>query len=421
MAESEKGIRILYVCPLAHWAGHQPQAVTKESSALLKAGAEVSICTFRGILDQREPQTLPHRTVVSSWTGFPIGIAARLLHIIPKGKNLAWFLEQLATIYLAVKLRKTFKYDVIYLRDGDPFIFISLVLGLVLKHYRWAINLIGVKSVRSPGSLFYRFINAPFWKPIYHRSLCQNRFTFICENRYTKDYFETYLLDGILSGRVRVVPIGVEKAAGKVPKREARQYLNLPEDKTIFLNFGALHPGKDIETVLSAIRDVTDVLLVHAGEVAPQVNLIQLVERYGLQSRLIIRDCYIPETEKPYYFAASDAIILSYKRDFWQTASMLWEAAKFRLPAIASESGELGELTEQYGIGTIFKAEDASSLKKALSAFLGYSQRERETMASNCEKLCDDFSLDSWAQNCLEIFGQLCGNEVRVSGYPSRI
>lgn len=413
MAESERRLRVLYVCPLAHWAGHQPQAVTKESLALLEAGAEVSLCTFRGIRDQEEPQVMPHRTVVSSWLGFPLYIFTHLEHSTSTGRSVAWAIEQFSTLCLAVKLRKTLKYDVIYLRDGDPFIFMPFILGLFVKHHRWAIHLIGTAAVRSPGTWFCKFINAPFWKPIYRRSFSNNRFTFLCQNKHIKDFFETKILDGMLSGRVRVVPTGVEKTANYVPQKEARRYLGLPKDKVIFLHFGALHPVKDIETVLAAIKDIPDALLVHAGEVVPGFNLTHSVKRFGLQSRAIIRDYYIPEAEKQYYFAAADAIILSYKRDFLQTASMLLEAAKFKLLAIASDVGELGELIKRYKIGLVFKAEDATSLKGALSDFLSFSQSEREAMASNCEKLCDDFSLDIWAQKCVKTLMELCEHEGR--------
>jgi len=421
MAESEKKIRILYVCPWAHWAGHPPYVAIKESAALAKAGAQVSLCTFRGILGQKEPQIIPHRTVVSSWIGSPLGVLANLLlslKINPM-KGLAWFLENLSTLFLAVKLRKTFKYDVIYLRDGDPFIFTPFLLGLVFRHYRWAISLIGVKALMPPFSfwyhkLFYKFLNARIWKPIYRRSLAKNQFIFHCQNKYIKDYFETNFLDGILSGRVSVVPIGVEQTASNVPQKEARRFLGLPEDKVILLHFGSLHSGKDIETVLAAIRDVPDVLLIHAGAIDVRLflmtrqTLMDSVQHYGLQNRVIIKDYYIPEEEKQYYFGAADATILSYKRDSLQTASLLWEAAKFSSPTIASDVGELGELVKKHKIGLVFEAEDATSLKHTLSHFLSLSQSEKETMRSNCEKFCDEFSLGAWAEKCIGIFRELC-------------
>ena len=406
---------ILYVGPGTHRAGHSPQAVIKESTALLKAGAEVSICTFQGVLGRKGNRIRPDESVVSRWISFPLGILTHLLFFIPKEIRLTRFLEQFATLCLAVRLKKQLRYDVIFLRDGDPFIFIPFVLGFFHKQYRWAITLLGLKSVRSPssltGCLFYKLINAPIWKPIYFRAFSRNRFAFLCENSDMRDHFETNFLDGILAGKVGVVPVGLEKITNYIPQKEARQYLDLPEGKAVFLHFGFIHRGKDIETILAAMTEVPDAVLVSAGKVGDWVNLEHLVKRYGLQSRVVIRDYYIHEADKQYYFAAADAIILSYKRDFLQTASLCYEAARFKLPAVASDVGELGELIKGYKIGLVFKPEDANSLRGVLSDFLSSGQREREAMASNCEKFCDDFSLDNWSHKCMEVFMELCGRK----------
>lgn len=411
MSESGTGIKVICVCPLAHRTGHYSRAITEEASALLASGVEVAICTFRGIRDQQGLGTIPHRTVVSSRIGFPLGVITNLVKFMPKEKYLAGFLEQFSTLCLAVRVRKTLGYDVIYLRDGDPFIFMPFLIGIFLKNSKWVINLIGERMARNPNSmrssLFYRFINAPAWEPIYHRALSRNQLTFICQSKYVKDFFEGKLLNGILAGRVTFVPLGVQGTAEYVPPEEAIRHLGLPEGKAIFLHFGALHQGKDIETILAAIGEVPDALLVHAGKVTPGVNLAHLVEKYGLRGRVIINNRYIPEAEKRYYFAASDAILLSYKKSFLVEASMFREAAKFRLPSITSDVGGLGQLAREYRTGLVFEAENAASLRGALSSFINSSQEERETMASNCQRFCNDFSLDTWASKCKEIIKEL--------------
>jgi len=86
----------------------------------------------------------------------------------------------------------------------------------------------------------------------------------------------------------------------------------------------------------------------------------------------------------------------------------LREAARFRLPAIGSNVGELGELIESYGLGLVFEAESATSLGIALSEFSGSSQQERATMAGNCERFCDDFSSAAWAHNHMKVLVELC-------------
>ncbi len=413
MAESARAISLLYVCPWAHRPSHAPQAVIRESSALLEAGAQVSVCTFRGVLDQEEPLAVPHRTAASGWLGCPLGVIAHLLGSLPGGRHLARFVEYLATVGLAVRLRKPLGYDVIYLRDGDPFIFVPFVLGLVLKDYRWAISLLGTRSVRSRRSLYGKLVGSPVWKPVYRRSFSRNHFSFICENAYLKNYFETDFMDGMFSGKVNVIPLGVRRPTSHATRREARQRLGLPQDSLVFLHFGGLHPDKDMETVLAAIQDMPDVLLVHAGQVAGRgIDLGDLVRRSGLQGRAIIIDCYIPESEKPYYFASTDAIILSYKRDVLITGSMLWEAARFKLPAIGSDVGDLAELIERYGVGLVFEAESATSLRGMLCHFSSSGQKKRATMADNCERFCDDFSFAVWAQNCMKVLVELCGPKI---------
>jgi len=415
MGELEERIRILYVCPWAHWAGHPPWAAMRESEALSKAGAEVSLCTFQGILGQKEIE-IPHRMVTSSKAGSLSGILLRLLLSLkanPIKSAVIWFLEQLATLLLAVKLRKTLKYDVIYLRDGDPFIFTPFLLGLVFRRYRWVISLIGVKALIPPfvswyHKLFYKLINSSIWKPIYRRGFAINQFIFTCQNEYMKDYFETNFLGGILAGKISVVPIGVEQTNGNISQEEARHYLNLPEDKTIFLHFGSLHSGKDIETVIVALKDIPDACLVHAGAVDVRLflmtlgKLTDLIKHYGLQDRIIIRNHFIPESEKQYYFGAADAVILSYKKDSTQTASLYWQAARFGLPTIASDIGELGELIKEYKTGEPFIAEDVASLKRAICRFILSNSTERLIMKDNCKKFCSKFSLDEWAKNCIE-------------------
>ncbi|MFC1904418.1 glycosyltransferase [Chloroflexota bacterium] len=404
MAESKEGIRVLYVCPWAHLAGHWPHIAIKETTALLKAGVVVSLCTFRGILDEKEPPAIPHRKVLSGWSSFPLDVLIRSLNFIPKGRIIARLLEAIATLFLAVKLKSSLRYHVLYLREGDPYIFLPFLFGLFLKDYRWVVFLIGVMR-----RMDYKFSTSPIWKPIYRRSLSRNRYAFICQNSYVEDSFQRGFLDGILSETMTSVLFAAEETSSYIPQEEARQYLSLPQGKVILLHFGVLHPGKDIKTVLAAIRDTPDVLLIHAGKVKSTVYLKGLVRHYGLQNRVIIKGYYIPEAEKPYYFASADGVILSYKKDFMRTASMLWETASFRVPAIASDSGELGELVNRCQTGLVFKAEDATSLKETLSHFLTLSQSQKKTMISNCEKFCDEFSLDGWAQKCQEIFKGLCG------------
>lgn len=400
-------MKILYVCPSAHRPGHIPYFLIKESAALLRSGEQVSILTFSGILGGREPKDIYHMTVVSAWYGSIIKVILRLLNWLRLG-TLAGFMEQFITLLSAINLRKRLSSDVIYLREGDPFIFVPFVLDLFSKDKKWIISMIGVTMRISPGSAAYKFINAAFWKPIYRRGLSRNRFVLLTENGYVEDYFKSKFMDGIFSTNVELVRTAVEDMVELVSKKDARQHLGIQEDKIVILHFGALHGGKDIETVIQAVKDIPDVILLQAGKVTSSVDVQAMVQNLGLQDRVIIKDCYIPESEKGYYFAAADAAVLSYKKDFLQATGMLWEIARYGLPAIASNVGELGEFVEKYGLGLAFEAGDADSLGKALIQFLQYGQDKKELLAVNCYNFCREFSINRWAQRFIDISSRLC-------------
>ena len=400
-------MKILYVCHSAHRPSHYPFAVLHESMALRRLGAEVFLCTFSGILDGDELNEIVHIKVTATRYGYSIRFISYLLSVL-KLKPLVGFLEQFSTLFLAVRLRKRLGYDVIYLRDGDLFIFIPFLFGLFTKRIRLAISMIGVVQRMSHDSLPYKFINSSLWKPIYRRSLYRNRFVILCQNTYIEDYFKTSFLGGMLSKDVQLFNAWVSSVNQVISQKDARAHLGLGEGKLVILSFGALHGGKDIETVIHAMKEIPDIILMQAGKVTSSVDVQSMVRNLGLQDKVVINDYYIPESEKGYYFAAADAVILSYKKDFMQTASMLWEAAAYRLPVIASDFGELGVFVQRYDLGLVFKAEDIESLKEMLLRFFNYSQDKKMDLTRQCDKFCDEYAIEKWAQRFMDISGRLC-------------
>ena len=314
------------------------------------------------------------------------------------------FLEQAATTVAGARLSGASGYDVIYLRDADPFVFIPFVLSLFSRGRRWALSLAGTVGKGLYGSLPNRLIASPvIWGPVYRRAVSRNRFVLLCESEYVRQYLEEEFMRAMFSGKVEVLPPKIEKAATYVSKKEARRHLGLPDDGFVLLHFGTLHPGKDVETVVKGLRDLPGVFLVHAGEVAGGGDPGRLVELHGISARATVIDRYVPEDEKRLFFCAADAIALSYRADFMQSVSMLWEAARFSVPAIASDVGELGEAVKRYGVGLVFEAEDPRSFAGSLSRFMALGDDAREAMARNCEELCDEFPTDDWTRRLVGI------------------
>jgi len=123
-----------------------------------------------------------------------------------------------------------------------------------------------------------------------------------------------------------------------------------------------------------------------------------------MQDKTIIRESYIPEEEKPYYFFAADAIILSYTRQFLSATSLLWQACRFGTPVIASDNGQLKELVEAFQPGLLFTAQDADSLRQAIIHFINLDPEEIQALKDNCHRFSHEFSMEKWARTCLEIY-----------------
>lgn len=118
-----------------------------------------------------------------------------------KLEPLSWLVPYVFTIIIA--LLRSRGDDILYLRDGDPFLFLPLLLSLPFGHRKWAISVIGVPSLYRP------IFNYHVWRPVFKFCFKRNSYVFLCENYMTSNYLRNYFLDGVLNGRVRVLPLGV--------------------------------------------------------------------------------------------------------------------------------------------------------------------------------------------------------------------
>src|SRR4030042_1163626 len=126
--------KILYVCPFAHYSGHHPHVAVVEPETLEKNGNEVTLLTFCGIINN-EKARVNHIRITK---GF------KILQNLRKPALTRWvlmFFETLLTLYVAAKLFKKNKFDVIHVRDGEPFVFIPFLISLFHKDLHWFISL----------------------------------------------------------------------------------------------------------------------------------------------------------------------------------------------------------------------------------------------------------------------------------------
>lgn len=407
-------LKILYVCPWAHYSGHHPHAAKVEPELLSKAGVDVTLLTFCGITN--DPQiSVPHFTVVHK--------KQHILRWMDRNTILRWILmlvETAVTLWKAMRLYRRLKCDAIYLRDGEPFLFMSHLLSIPFRGFRWVVSLTGANlfTPKSPplrkNPIVYLYVIAQrlmrgrIWWPLYRLSMSRNRFVFVTQNEEAKKGYETHL-GSVFAGRVVCIPLGTADNGRSIQKRRARTRLGLPQDKMILLSFGAPNAGKNVEVVVRAVKRVPEAFVVHAGTQAFSLgpNPTKLTEKHGLGDRTKVFDYYVPEEEKPLFFSAADAIVLSYTKVFKSTSSMLWQAAKYGLPVISSDANTLGDMVREYNLGLLFKAEDVQSLASAIRRFMSITPSEIDKVKAGYARFVDDFSHEKWALNNIRVLEEV--------------
>jgi len=425
-------MKVLFVEPFGHREGHPSFESRRVSYALVDAEAEITLLTFMGVQGDwadKEKRVIhislfrPRRSILRYYQFLNRSTIIRPLFRI---------LETFLILSLAIWKNRRRQYDVVHIEDAEPAIFFCLAFASFLKGYNfvlmifnpppphedWRNNLINFFKSRRLGILIHTLgyevgesrLGAILRRWVYRRALRNNNINFVCHTRELVQSYEAYM-QGIFRDRFVCIPMGMETSTHEVSMEHARRHLGLPTEGKIFLTFGTNHPGKNFEVIFQALGGLTqDFLIMQAGKLGsgPEAgDPQQLAARYGCSQNTIVKDIFVSEEEKWPYFLAADAVILSYKEHFIQSAAILSDAAKFSTPVIASDVGQLGDFVKTYGVGIIFTPDDPHSLRQAILHFLELPQAKKEVMKSNFARLRADYTWKQNAHQHLEIYKRL--------------
>ncbi len=416
-------MRILFVEPFGQHEGHPPIESKRVTDALVEAGVDITMVTFDGVMGNWVDDSKIERHVsVVSQSRYLSG----LLRFIPRlrffllTRFLVDTLEILLSTLLAFRESRRQRYDAIHFFDGQPAFLFAFGRALFTRNYNLIINIYfpspawelreGLKRFREglrrrdyrycTHLVLVRLINskivALLQGLVYRRSLKRNKFSFICHTNEVKESYKAHL-GGIFYDKIHVIPLGVKPPEPEViSQKQARRHLHLPEGAKILLSFGTNHIGKNFSVIFEAVQGMPkDFYLVFAGKPAAGDNARNpglLGEKYNWTENTIVVKQFIPEADKPYYFYASDAILLSYVKELVASASILNEACQFQLPVIASDAGQLGEYVRGYNLGLTFTPEEPDSLRQAITSFLNFAEEEKLTVKANFHRFAAELS-----------------------------
>jgi glycosyltransferase involved in cell wall biosynthesis len=148
----------------------------------------------------------------------------------------------------------------------------------------------------------------------------------------------------------------------------ARREIGLPDDRRVFLFYGGGYRRKGLDLAVRAMLAINKgeaAFLLCAGQQPEDCDIGQGLERLVGEGRAKVINRYIFNEEERQLFAASDAVLLPYRRHFG-ISGVLVRAIGAGLPVIASDEHLLGRLVRERGLGTLFPSGDVVALKAAI-------------------------------------------------------
>jgi len=146
--------------------------------------------------------------------------------------------------------------------------------------------------------------------------------------------------------RVRVVqvPHGLYEISGSAPQPETvRREWGVRAGQKVFLAFGFVRDGKNLDLVIRALAQVPEAFLVVAGSVAsakdkPFSFYRELAAKLGVADRCRFFEGFVADADLGKYFAGTDFVLLTYAASFHSQSGVLNLAARARKPVLASAS-----------------------------------------------------------------------------------
>lgn len=176
------------------------------------------------------------------------------------------------------------------------------------------------------------------------------------------------------SNRVDYVPYPVEVPPledAKTAGQRLRERLGLSATDKLLLAFGTVRHDKGVDLAIEALGALPDAyhLLIAGPPVHFQeADIARFAARHGVAQRVHTELGFVPEAEVGAYFAASDVVLIPYRRDFAGQSGPLTIAAALGRPIAASDVGVLRETVEAYGLGELFEAENIPGMARAIQA-----------------------------------------------------
>jgi D-inositol-3-phosphate glycosyltransferase len=194
----------------------------------------------------------------------------------------------------------------------------------------------------------------------------------------------------------------------KESKAEACAALGLDPRYSYLLFFGFIRAYKGLDLLLQAmatpeVAAIPNLRLLIAGEFYEDAKPYrELIERHGLQDRLVLRTDFIPNAEVRHYFCAADLVVQPYKH---ATQSGVTQVAfHFDKPMVVTNVGGLAELVPHGEVGFVVEPEP-KAIARAIASF--YAGLDADAFAARIARYKQRFSWGRFVEAIYTLSGNI--------------
>lgn len=216
----------------------------------------------------------------------------------------------------------------------------------------------------------------------------------IVHSDYAKQSLKKYFPD-FAEEKIHIVPHGDSDFLFNQPieKTGAKRKLNLPLDQKFVLFFGQIKKVKGLDVLLRAWAIVRDkipnakLLVVGRPWKVEQELFDSIVKEKKLENDCILNYEYVDNEIIPYYFAASDIVVLPY-REIYSSGVMI-RSLDYRSAIIASDLDTFKKIITDSENGVLFRNEDENDLAGKIIALIG-DEEKMKRLRINAKKTADE-------------------------------
>ncbi len=183
---------------------------------------------------------------------------------------------------------------------------------------------------------------------------------------------------------------------GKAVERdEACRKIGIDPKVNYTLFFGLIRDYKGLDLLLEAWakwKPEGRKLLIAGEFYASREKYIALIERLGLQDRVVLHDHFVADEDVRYYFSAADCLVLPYRTATQSGVTQI--AYNFSLPMIVTRVGGLPEIVPDGRVGLVCEP-TVEAIADALQKI--YADGELQRLRENFKEERKRFS---WAAMC---------------------